>query len=70
MIKKGNDGNLWITKKAANGVNRWIKYKGKLPPQSQRPKPSQQSSKPSQQSPTQSDHLNTAIHCKTVNSYT
>jgi DNA ligase-1 len=27
MIKKGNDGNLWIIKKASNGINRWVKYK-------------------------------------------
>lgn len=26
IIKKGNDGNDYITKKSANGVNRWVKY--------------------------------------------
>jgi hypothetical protein len=28
LIKIGNDGNKWIIKKAANGVNRWVKYTG------------------------------------------
>lgn len=28
LIKKGNDGNKWIVKKASNGVNRWMKYTG------------------------------------------
>ena len=23
--KKGNDGNMWVVKKASNGVKRWIK---------------------------------------------
>jgi len=26
MIKKGNDGVLYIVKKGSNGVNRWVKY--------------------------------------------
>ena len=29
-IKQGNDGNMWIVKKTANGVHRWVPYKKPL----------------------------------------
>lgn len=28
LVKIGNDGNKWIIKKTAKGVNRWVKYIG------------------------------------------